>query len=345
MKAKLGLGGYFTNTIDSIDSIIEYAYEKGIRIFDTSPVYNGSEPAFGRVLSKYDRNSYLIITKTKALTLEKFYIDLSNSLSFLKTNFIDVYFGHSYIDDMETYESAIEELEEMALLKEKGIIGKVGVSGHSLEAATYAIKNPIVDYIMIPNSIVYNEFENMIKFAKNKGKTVITMKNFASGILLGGSIINVYNSNVTIQDIMNYSSYVGDIIIPAARSKIQLKQIIETYENSYKLNKFEIEKLQDKIKYYLGNDFCRFCNKCRPCKKYGWQMSQPSILKAALYQEKFGLNMLDNYKKNKYTVKNCEECNDCKSICPFEINIKEKMIEADNLFKSIENEIKNIEEV
>ncbi len=340
MKAKLGMGGYFVNPVDHPERIIRYAYDMlDIRIFDTSPAYGASEEFFGHALRDYQRESYLLSTKTKAATVKELHLSLVNSLGKLNTDYVDFYFGHSFIDDDETLEKSMNVLHEMKNIKDKGFIKSVGVSGHSVTAAMTAIESGFVDIIMVPFSLMHREFESIIQCAKEKGISVVTMKNFASGILLGGPSDNEFKRTVTLQKVMNFSAYNGDLIIPAYRSIEQLQQIANAYCFAEKLSEKEIMILENQIVDFFGSDFCRFCNECRPCQKYGWAMSQPGILKCAIYQEKFGLDMKDSYEKYKYNVNDCKDCDSqCSSNCPFGINIKEKMQQAHDLFSGVDKD-------
>lgn len=333
MKAEFGLGGYFLNPIDRPEEIIKYAIEElNINTFDTSPVYGDSEKTLGKIINNYDRNDFLLSTKTKATEIGAMEKDLIDSLINLNTDYIDVYLGHSFIDDVDTINSSLKLLEHLNKKFLGVCIDSIGVSGHSPEAAMIAIKSGTVGHIMIPHSIIYNRFDEVIKTAHKYGVEVYTMKNFASGILLGGHSQNKFNKEITLQDIMNYSSHIGDYIIPAARSIDQLKENYKAYENAKELSDENKTNLKLKVLNLLGDDICRFCNECRPCPKFGWQMSQPGIIKSLIYQQKFDINMESQYEKYKLNANDCGTCNECNKMCNFNIDIKSKMLEAHKLF-------------
>lgn len=338
MPATMGLGGYFTNPIDKPEEIIEFAIgELGITVLDTSPAYADSEAQFGNVIKNFNRDDLFISTKTKANSILDLNVDLSNSLEKLNTDYIDVYFGHSFIDDVHTIESSLKILEHI----NKNLVGEcidsVGVSGHSPEAAMIAIDSGMVGHIMVPNSLIYNRFEKVIHYAKKRNVEVYTMKNYASGILLGGHTENEFNKKFTKQDMLNYAISFGDFIIPASRSIEQLKENYEMFLRSKELSKNEIEILRKNVLDYLGEDVCRFCNECRPCPKHGWKMSQPGILKCLIYHDKFGIDMTEQYSKYKLNVVDCIGCYDrtCNHMCPFGINIKSKMLNAHAKFNKL----------
>lgn len=334
-KAKLGMGCYLPNCKVNPTDLIEYAYNKGIRFFDTSIAYGDSEIWVGRALSGYERDSFIVSTKTKATDSTQLSIDFHNSYKRLGV-MPNIYFAHSSIDDMETWNKCIdgEVFESMQMLKKYGDIAQIGVSGHSLKACYEAINSGFVDVIMVPFSIAYQKFFPAMEAAKSKGIKVITMKNYASGILLGGPEDNIYKKDITLQDIMDFTSFYGDYIIPAPRDYKQLDQILDVYNSADELDIYGWTDILDRIYKYLGINFCVFCNECRPCNIHGWMMSQPGILKSAIYHEKFGLDMKKTYEKYKLNALNCKDCNNkCSERCPFGIDIKLEMQRIHTLFK------------
>lgn len=331
---KMGLGGYFSNPLESPIEIIKHAYHGGIRFFDTAPAYGESESWFGEALRDFPRESYELCSKTKCDDPNKLLNEFVTTTNRLKTTYIDVYFGHDFINDIETWERSQSVLTAMFHLKKEGWIKSVGVSGHSTLAAIKAIDRG-VDYIMVPHSIMYRLFEDTIGYAHSKGVKVITMKNFGSGILLGGPNDNEFKNNVTLNDILGFSMNTNGVsrIIPAARSKHQVDELIVSYYLSKKPTPHDIRLLERTIVDFLGEDFCRFCNLCRPCDVHGWAMSQPGILKSMIYDTVFNSDMLETYKGYKLNAHNCTDCNNlCASRCPFGIDIKGQMAKVHTYF-------------
>lgn len=335
-RAMLGLGCYFSRPIDDPVAIIRRAVSRGICIFDTSPAYGDSETHLGNALSSHSRDSVAIWTKTKAASSSELELSINDSLCKLKTDRVDILWGHSFIDDEQTFESRLHILDLLREYKSKKIVNEIGVSGHSVEAATRAIRSGIVDAIMVPHSISHRRFDCVIDEARNAKIKIVTMKNFASGVLLGGFAKNSFNETVSMQDIVNFSAFGADIIIPAARSVVQLDEILDCYSASRKLSNGEIAEIEMKIVNALGNKFCRSCNECRPCVKYGWQMSQSGILRALLYHEKFGIDMTNVYRSFKYNALDCKGCDNlCAPACSHKIDIKAELERAHVVFSKV----------
>lgn len=334
--AIFGMGGYFSNPSQDPVEIIKFAYKNGVRLFDTSPAYGESEKWFGEALRGAPRHWLALCTKTKAKTKDELYNDFKNSLKNLKTDYIDIYFGHDFINDLETLEASWEVLKEMNEMKNDGRIYEVGVSGHSAPAAIKAIDSGLVDVIMIPHSIMFRSFEEVIRYASMKNIKVITMKNFGSGVLLGGPSQNEFKKKVSLKDIISFNAWFPGVtaIVPAFRSKTQFTETQSAYFNSKPLTELQIAELSEAIIDFLGKDFCRFCNLCRPCEVHGWKMSQPGILKAMLYDQKFKIDMRKTYEEYPLKADACDGCDNlCSVKCPFSINIKEHMKQADLYFK------------
>lgn len=335
-KAILGMGGYFSNPTQHPELITRFAYNNGIRFFDTSPAYGESETHIGNALRGFKRTTYSLSTKTKSKTKEGVWKDFVESTEKLGVVYLDIYFGHDFINSLDEWESSCEALKEMLWLKQNNFIKSIGVSGHSAEAAIKAIDCGIVDWIMIPHSIMFRAFEDIILYAKEKNVKVITMKNFGSGILLGGDVNNSYKEDVPLKDIISFNAWFPgvDVIIPAYRSNTQLTQTQIAYHESEPLDEVEVMNIIKKIQNHLGDNFCRFCNLCRPCDVHGWQMSQPGILKSMIYDKVFNSKMKKTYDSYKKNYSDCTGCDDlCSKRCPFGINIKESLGMADQYFQ------------
>lgn len=112
-----GLGGDAYGSIDSkkAKALIRHAYENGIRVFDTSPLYGDGkcEEILGDALEIYPRDSFKIITKAglyKVMGVETrnfrddFLLNsLQDSCSRLRVSYVDYFMLHSpNIGELET---------------------------------------------------------------------------------------------------------------------------------------------------------------------------------------------------------------------------------------------------
>jgi aryl-alcohol dehydrogenase-like predicted oxidoreductase len=126
-----------TGEADSL-SIMDYAFEKGINVFDTANVYNKgeSEKVFGKGL-KGRREKIILATKVfnlmgddpndSGLSRRNILSAVDASLRRLDTDYIDIYYLHA-----PDYQTSIEEtLETMSGLVSRGKIRYIGVSNYA----------------------------------------------------------------------------------------------------------------------------------------------------------------------------------------------------------------------
>jgi aryl-alcohol dehydrogenase-like predicted oxidoreductase len=126
-----------TSEADSL-SIMDYAFEKGVNVFDTANVYNqgASEKITGKGL-KGRREKIILATKTgnrmgedpndSGLSRRNILKSIDGSLKRLDTDYIDIYYFH-----LPDYQTNIEEtLEAMSGLVSSGKVHYIGVSNYA----------------------------------------------------------------------------------------------------------------------------------------------------------------------------------------------------------------------
>lgn len=112
-------------------AIIERALQLGIRYFDTAASYGPSEDYLGKVLPSH-RAQILLASKTAVRDRDGAWRELEQSLSRLKTDYLDVWKLHhvSFQEELATIfgpQGAVRALEEA---KQQKIIRYTGISGH-----------------------------------------------------------------------------------------------------------------------------------------------------------------------------------------------------------------------
>lgn len=169
-------------------AMLDLAYEKGIRVFDTADSYGQAE----EILGEFTRNRGLggkikIITKLKpspaagSSTGEAMADQLRQSLKCLKSDYVDGYLLHS--------PESIRQKETVSALgnfKKQGLVKNIGVSIYEAADAIYAAKLKEIDYIQIPYNIFDQRLDktDFFKLAKANGVTVFARSAFLQGLLL-----------------------------------------------------------------------------------------------------------------------------------------------------------------
>ncbi len=113
----------------ALPRIIQEAYHSGLRMYDTSSAYGGSEYAIGNALKGKERSSFFIITKLSNADQYKGNIRkaVEKSLSELRMDYIDLYLMHWPVS--ECYLSSWKLMEELC---EEGICKLIGVCNFNI---------------------------------------------------------------------------------------------------------------------------------------------------------------------------------------------------------------------
>jgi len=156
--------------------LIKFAYESGITLFDTARDYEDSENKLGYALEPI-RDKVIICSKMGDRLPANFYGNLQGSLDCLKTNYIDIYCFQG-MHSIVQYNKFMEKvMPDMIKIRDRGIIHKIGITGHNLETMMEAFKNPDIDVYEFPMNILYKEpIQNFLPLFKNNKKILFVMK-------------------------------------------------------------------------------------------------------------------------------------------------------------------------
>jgi predicted aldo/keto reductase-like oxidoreductase len=110
--------------------LVRYAYDRGVRYFDTSPVYMESEAILGEAL-KDRRRQVCLVTKVESTKPEEVRKSVEQSLKVLQTDHLDLVLIHGTpgLEQMSV-EQAMKIHAELVKLREERVTRFVGFSAH-----------------------------------------------------------------------------------------------------------------------------------------------------------------------------------------------------------------------
>jgi aryl-alcohol dehydrogenase-like predicted oxidoreductase len=174
---------------DTFYEVLRYAYDRGIRFFDTADSY-GTHNHLARLMGDVAPGTCQLATKffVDSATPETD-IPVDQFLAELKTEMIDLLQIHC-VTDANWPEHCRKQMVTLAAMKARGVLRAHGVSCHSLEALSTAADEPWVDVIharINPFNVAMDaEVDKVVPIlerAKANGKGVIAMKIFGQGDL------------------------------------------------------------------------------------------------------------------------------------------------------------------
>ncbi len=176
--------------------LARHAYERGIRFFETADMY-GTHQLVGKAAKEVGRENVTLLTKVMVYTHQDWYTaepfqkSMDRFRRELNTEYIDIMLLHCMVNSEwpDEYKRYMDGFSEA---KEKGIIGKVGLSCHDIGALNVATESPWADVILARINHDGAKMDGspadimaLLKKAKANGKGVIGMKIFGCGDLVG----------------------------------------------------------------------------------------------------------------------------------------------------------------
>lgn len=173
---------------------IHAALDCGITLVDTAASYGAgrSETIVGKALQGR-REQAVLSTKGGAhynpaindmdhdLSAAAIRRDVDESLSRLKTDYIDVFFFH-YPDPKTPISESIGTMEE---LRKEGKIRAIGLSNYTKEEMAEAMKYGTVDCAQFRYSMLTRENDELVRFCQEKQIGVFSYASLAGGMLSG----------------------------------------------------------------------------------------------------------------------------------------------------------------
>jgi aryl-alcohol dehydrogenase-like predicted oxidoreductase len=201
----LGMGGAALNNLygrdnndDQAAATIHHALQRGIRYFDTSPLYGESERRMGLGLQGWPREDYFLATKTGTgvkphnYTADWTYRSVEESLRRLRTDYLDLVLIH----DPEELESSFAPggaLEALVKLKEQGVIRAIGLGQRDHDFHRRAIRDGRFDAILtyLDYTLISQTALDLIDEAHAAGVAVVLGSVLAMGFLSGRPVDDV----------------------------------------------------------------------------------------------------------------------------------------------------------
>lgn len=344
-------------TIDRIKSMemMKYLYDNGVNYFDTAYTYHceNSETLLGEFIQTIDRTSVNIATKLPMWlcdTYEDYVTHFNTQLSRLKTDYIDFYLTHSLTE--KSFKKMLE-LNIFKFLDELKSSGKIKYAGFSFHDEFPIFKEILNSYNWDFCQIQLNYLDENyqaglegLKLAREKGVSVIVMEPLKGGSLAelpkeSSVIFEKYNIQSTPVELALKWVYDHDISLLLSGMS-NMEQCIENikFANTVKdINTNENEKIAiNELVEFLNNRIAVGCTACEYCMPCPFDVNIPGI-----FQRYNNATVFDNYESNiksyQTLIENnkdasmCTECGACENLCPQNIEIINKLKEANNILK------------
>ncbi len=347
----LGFGGYHLLEIPVSEAkrLLNKYLDAGGNYIETAPAYgNGeSERKIGSTI-KDRRDEYILVTKTHLRDATGCRASVEESLVNLQTDRVDVLLMHGIKDTAELNMILAPDgaYNEALKLKKEGKAGHIGISMHGQPDILIEAINR-VPFEVVMATINYYDIHNFPKLlsefvplANQKNIGIILMKPVGDGLLYKNA-----------EEAFKYAFSLPVSVVVAGMNNMDMLQMDLDIADNYE--KLSDEKMIDISMNApeLGTYVCRRCGKCMDiCPKdidfeelfrleglYDRQMRTGIITDTADFALKdrlrfwFGLKERAQQEYLSFAPNGdvCNDCGECDDICPYDINIREKVRLAD----------------
>jgi aryl-alcohol dehydrogenase-like predicted oxidoreductase len=171
------------------DAFVKYALDSGVNHIDVAPTYGDAEVKLGKWVKEY-RDDVFLGCKTGKRTKNEAEEELQQSLKRLQTDYFDLYQFHGLDTpgDLATVVGKTGALQAFKEAKEEGLINHIGITSHNPVNILKAFELHDFDTVLLPVNYVLhahpepqNDYEPVLKKAKEKNIGVIAMKSIAKG--------------------------------------------------------------------------------------------------------------------------------------------------------------------
>ena len=295
--------------MDEATAILRRAYEGGIRFFDTARAYSDSEEKVGAAFDGM-RDKIYIASKTAAKTPEDFWQHLETSLKNLRTDYIDLYQFHC-VDQCYRPGDGTGMYECMLQAKEQGKIRHIGVTAHKLAIAMECVESGLYKTLQFPFSYLSSEKDiELVNACQKANMGFIAMKGLAGGL--------IHNSRAAMAFMTQF-----DNVLPiwGIQKMEELEEWLVFMEETPVYDE-ELRAYVEQEKKELSGDFCRGCGYCMPCPA-GIMINNCARMSLMLRRAPSKAWLTEEMQAEMAKIKNCLNCRQCVSKCPYELNTPE----------------------
>jgi predicted aldo/keto reductase-like oxidoreductase len=308
---KLGWGGIPIQRVAERQgiSVIRAVVEMGVDLLDTARAYTNSEHRIGLALQKISKP--VVLSSKSTEKTDKIYDDVHESLKQMRVKNIDIYHLHN-VSNFEQYEKVMASQGAFVGLKrarDEGLIDHIGISSHNLNVLEKALEDGNFEVIMACYSFLEPDAaQKVFTLAREKDVGVLAMKPFSGGVIEEAG------------PALRYVLSTPDIVpIPGSEALEKAKENWKIYTEGGPLSERDNQRIEA-IRKEFDQKFCRRCDYCQPCSE---KINIQLVMGLKTIVKRFGVvtQELGWIKSLIEKSRNCSECGECLSRCPYQLPI------------------------
>lgn len=314
----VGFGGIPIQRIsdDEAERVVRRALDLGVNFIDTASGYTDSQVKIGRAI-RGRRDGLVLASKSGSKDKAGMLADIDRSRREMGVDRVDLYHLHNCAtaEAWEAVSAPGGALEAMLEARDRGWIGHIGLTSHSLDYALELIEEDVFDTLQFPFNLVTSEpAERLIPRCRERGLGFIVMKPLCGGL---------YDDATLAFKFLN--AYPDLVPIPGIERVEEIEQIVPLVESGETLTDDERRRAEAAAER-LGKVFCRRCGYCYPCPNdvpVGGAMIFKSLV-SRLPRE----SVIGHARRIAEGVRKCTDCGLCEEKCPYDLPVRVLIREA-----------------
>jgi predicted aldo/keto reductase-like oxidoreductase len=319
--SRVGFGGIPIQRLTESEAlrVVQRCLDLGVTFLDTATGYTTSEERIGKALatSGRRRDQLVLATKTPARDRDTALQHLEQSLSRLQVDVIDLWQFHN-VSTFEALDQVLAPggaLEAARQAVQAGKVRHVGITSHSMDVVLKAVPLGCFETVQFPfNFVTCEPADRLLPLARQHDVGFIAMKP------LGGGLLRY--ANLCIKYLLQFDGVVPD---PGIQLVEEIEEIAAIVNGPWSLSAGEWQAIEH-IRSEVGTRFCRRCGYCEPCAE-GVRIS--TVMNMASFWQRMPAARLATgaIAEAMASGKNCIECGDCESKCPYQLPIRAMIAE------------------
>ena len=298
-------------SLEDAAKLVRRAFESGITYFDSAHMYTDSEVKLGAAFEGVPREKLVLATKVMGNSTEQFWQQLEQSLTSMRTDYIDIYQFHNpdYVprpgDEIGLYDAMLEA-------KAQGKIRHIAITNHRLPVAIEAMESGLYEVIQYPFNYLSSEAEHeFVRECGRRGITVVAMKALSGGLITNSAAAYAYLRQF-------------DNVLPiwGVQREHELNEFLSYQDAPPSVDDTDVKAAIERDKAELGGNFCRACGYCMPCPA-GIEIPTMARMSLLLRRAPNAGMLTDAFAGQMEIIEKCLHCGHCTSKCPYSLDTPE----------------------